>query len=39
MGSNSEQEQTLNQLLGEIDGFDSSKGVVCLAATNPAGKF
>ena len=34
MGSNSEQEQTLNQLLGEIDGFDSSKGIVCLAATN-----
>ena len=34
LGSNSEQEQTLNQLLGEIDGFDSSKGVVCLAATN-----
>ncbi len=33
-GSNSEQEQTLNQLLSEIDGFDSSKGVVCLAATN-----
>ena len=33
-GSNSEHEQTLNQLLGEIDGFDSSKGVVCLAATN-----
>ena len=33
-GGNSEQEQTLNQLLGEIDGFDSSKGVVCLAATN-----
>ena len=33
-GSHSEQEQTLNQLLGEIDGFDSSKGVVCLAATN-----
>jgi len=33
-GSNSEQEQTLNQLLGEIDGFDSSKGVVILAATN-----
>ncbi len=33
-GSHSEQEQTLNQLLGEIDGFDSSKGVVILAATN-----
>ena len=33
-GSHSENEQTLNQLLGEIDGFDSSKGVVCLAATN-----
>jgi len=33
-GANTEQEQTLNQLLGEIDGFDSSKGIVCLAATN-----
>ncbi len=31
---NSEHEQTLNQLLGEIDGFDSSKGLVILAATN-----
>ena len=33
-GGNSEQEQTLNQLLAEIDGFDSTTGVVCLAATN-----
>ncbi len=34
MGSNDEREQTLNQLLAEMDGFDSSKGVVILAATN-----
>ena len=33
-GGSDEREQTLNQLLAEIDGFDSSKGVVILAATN-----
>ena len=33
-GGNDEREQTLNQRLAEIDGFDSSKGVVILAATN-----
>ncbi|MBQ7255105.1 MAG: ATP-dependent zinc metalloprotease FtsH [Oscillospiraceae bacterium] len=33
-GGNDEREQTLNQLLAEIDGFDSGKGVVILAATN-----
>ncbi|MBQ6431031.1 MAG: ATP-dependent zinc metalloprotease FtsH [Oscillospiraceae bacterium] len=33
-GGNDEREQTLNQLLAEIDGFDSSNGVVILAATN-----
>jgi len=33
-GGNDERESTLNQLLAEIDGFDSSKGVVILAATN-----
>ncbi len=33
-GGNDEREQTLNQLLAEINGFDSSKGVVILAATN-----
>ena len=33
-GGNDEREQTLNPLLAEIDGFDSSKGVVILAATN-----
>ena len=32
--SNDEREQTLNQLLSEMDGFDSSKGIVILAATN-----
>ena len=34
MGTNDEREQTLNQLLSEMDGFDSSKGLVILAATN-----
>lgn len=34
MNSNDEREQTLNQLLSEMDGFDSSKGLVVLAATN-----
>lgn len=34
LGSNDEREQTLNQLLTEMDGFDSTKGVVILAATN-----
>ncbi|SDI04971.1 ATP-dependent zinc metalloprotease FtsH [Proteiniclasticum ruminis] len=33
-GGNDEREQTLNQLLAEMDGFDSSKGIVLLAATN-----
>ena len=37
LGGNDEREQTLNQLLAEIDGFDSSKGVVILAATNRPG--
>ena len=34
MGGNDEREQTLNQLLTEMDGFDPSKGVILLAATN-----
>ena len=34
MGGNDEREQTLNQLLSEMDGFDSSKGLLVLAATN-----
>lgn len=34
VGSNDEREQTLNQLLSEMDGFDASKGVVIIGATN-----
>ena len=34
LGSNDEREQTLNQLLSEMDGFDPSKGIVVLGATN-----
>ena len=34
MGGNDEREQTLNQLLAEMDGFDASKGILILAATN-----
>ena len=37
MGGNDEREQTLNQLLTEMDGFDGKKGVVILAATQPSG--
>jgi cell division protease FtsH len=34
MGGHDEREQTLNQLLAEMDGFDTQKGVILLAATN-----
>ena len=37
MGGNDEREQTLNQLLAEMDGFESNKGLVLLAATEPSG--
>ena len=39
MNGNDEREQTLNQLLAEMDGFDGSKGVVLLAATNRPGSL
>ena len=40
MGGNDEREQTLNQLLTEMDGFDAAKGVIILAATNrPESRF
>ena len=34
LGGNDEREQTLNQLLAEMDGFDTNKGLLLLAATN-----
>ena len=34
LGGNDEREQTLNQLLAEMDGFDPTKGIILLAATN-----
>ena len=39
MGGNDEREQTLNQLLAEMDGFERNKGLVLLAATNRPGRF
>ena len=37
LGGNDEREQTLNQLLTEMDGFDATKGVVILARNEPPG--
>jgi len=36
IGGSSEQEQTLNQILTEMDGFSSREGIIVLAATKPA---
>jgi len=39
MGGHDEREQTLNQLLVEMDGFETNKGVIIMAATNRPGNI